>query len=56
MVGYASLEVVFKDFQFPVMGFWSWMMYGKNGTVPRWLGVSWHVLIGLVAIYFAFRK
>jgi len=41
---------------FPVIGFWNRLMFGKDGIVPRWLGVSFYVALGIFGIYSAFAK
>jgi len=56
LVALALVGLVFKEFDFPAMGFWSWMIYGNNGTVPKWLAVPGYLIGGLWLIYLAFAK
>ncbi len=55
-VAYGSLGLLWKSFEFPTMGFWSQMIFGKDGTLPRWLGASFYLALGSFLIYLAFAK
>jgi hypothetical protein len=56
LVALALVGLVFKEFDFPAMGFSTWIMFGKNGIVPKWLAVPGYLIAGLLLIYMAFAK